>query len=237
MDCTYKTNKYRMPLLTIVGHTSVGSTFIVGFAFLEKETKEYYDWVLDQVRMLYESLGLAPRVIVTDRELDLMEAIEACFSESAIKHVLCLWHVHRNVAKNCKASFATNEEWEAFLTAWNAVIYVSSVDGLKAAWKSLVQQYCESNYNDVEYVYNTRLEPWKTRLCKAYTNDIMHFGTTTTSRAEGIYHVLKANLKSSTGDLMAVVDSIETMLMNQRKDYNTNLAKAKSQKPRTRKVL
>lgn len=208
-----------MPLLTIVGHTAIGSTFIVGFAFMEKETQEYYEWILYHLQMLYASLGLAPpRVIATDRDLALIEAIESRFPKPATRHV------HRNVAKNCKASFATDEEWEAFLTAWHAVIYASSTADLQAVWKSLVTEYSENHYEDVVYIYTTWLEPWQTRLCKAYTNEIMHFGTTTTSRVEGTHRVLKANLKCSTGDLMAVVDGIETMLMNQRKDYKTRLA-------------
>ena len=60
MDCTYKTNKYKMPLLTICGVTSSGTTFIVGFAFLHEEIKEYYDWVLYHLVQLYISLGAAP---------------------------------------------------------------------------------------------------------------------------------------------------------------------------------
>src|SRR3954468_7731506 len=37
MDSTYKTNKYRLPLLEIVGVTSTDKTYSVGFAFLECE--------------------------------------------------------------------------------------------------------------------------------------------------------------------------------------------------------
>jgi hypothetical protein len=58
MDCTYKTNKYRMPLLTIVGHTSIGTTFHVGFAFLESERPEDYAWVLRHLKDAYGALGL-----------------------------------------------------------------------------------------------------------------------------------------------------------------------------------
>jgi len=43
MNCTYKTNKYKMLLLTICEVTFLGTTFIVGFVFLDKETKNYYD--------------------------------------------------------------------------------------------------------------------------------------------------------------------------------------------------
>lgn len=34
MDCTYKTNNYRMPLLEIIGMTSTDMTFSMAFMFL-----------------------------------------------------------------------------------------------------------------------------------------------------------------------------------------------------------
>jgi len=78
MDCTYKTNKFHMPLLTICGVIALGTTFIVGFAFLEKETKSYYNWVLYHLVRLYDSLGLPlPRIIATNRDIALMEAIDS----------------------------------------------------------------------------------------------------------------------------------------------------------------
>jgi len=166
MDCTYKTNKYRMPLLTICGITSLGTTFIVGFAFIEKETTKYYDWVLYQLNRLYTCLELPrPRVIATDRDLALIEAIDSRFPthpttySEGTRHVLCLWHLHRNVAKNCKASFVTDKEWEAFLAAWHAVIYASTHADFKAAWIQLVTDYYESYREDVDYTATTWLEP------------------------------------------------------------------------------
>jgi len=35
MDCTYKTNMYRLPLMEIVGVTSTDMTFLVSFAYLK----------------------------------------------------------------------------------------------------------------------------------------------------------------------------------------------------------
>jgi len=238
MDCTYKTNRYRMPLLTICGVTSLGTTFIVGFAFVHKETKEYYDWILYYLVQLYESLGLPfPRVIATDRDLALMEAIDGRFPRrptaygEGTRHVLCLWHLHRNVAKNCKASFATDEDWEAFLAAWHAVIYGNNHAEFKAAWIQFVTTYWETHSDDINYIIDTWLEPWRDRLCKYHTNEFRHYGITTTSRAEGIHRVLKSNLKLSTGDLMTVVDNIELMLVNQLKKHRKDLAQAKRSTP------
>ena len=43
INCTYKTNKYKMSLLTIIEHIVINFTFIVNFVFLIKETANYYD--------------------------------------------------------------------------------------------------------------------------------------------------------------------------------------------------
>ena len=43
MNCTYKTNKYKMSLLTICEVIALDTTFIVDFVFIEKENKDYYD--------------------------------------------------------------------------------------------------------------------------------------------------------------------------------------------------
>ncbi|KAK9160377.1 hypothetical protein Syun_006718 [Stephania yunnanensis] len=51
MDCTYKTNKYRMPLLEIVGITSMHLTFSVGFAFISSESHANYVWALTMCTM------------------------------------------------------------------------------------------------------------------------------------------------------------------------------------------
>ena len=37
MDCTYKTNRFNMPLLSIIGITSLGTNFWVAFCFLRNE--------------------------------------------------------------------------------------------------------------------------------------------------------------------------------------------------------
>ena len=42
MDNTYKTNKYRLPLLEIVGVTSTGLTFSAALAFLSSEKQNNF---------------------------------------------------------------------------------------------------------------------------------------------------------------------------------------------------
>ncbi|XP_027940216.1 uncharacterized protein LOC114194289 [Vigna unguiculata] len=50
MDNTYKTNKYWLPLLEIVGVTSTGLTFSAAFAFLSSEKQNNFIWALERLR-------------------------------------------------------------------------------------------------------------------------------------------------------------------------------------------
>jgi hypothetical protein len=53
MDCTYKTNKYKMLLLDIVGITATNATFFVGFGFIQNEQQASYDFVLRSLEFVY----------------------------------------------------------------------------------------------------------------------------------------------------------------------------------------
>jgi hypothetical protein len=61
LDCTYKTNKFSMPLLNVVGITLTYATFNANFAFLHAENKEAYAWVLEQF-----SKVVTPKVLCMD---------------------------------------------------------------------------------------------------------------------------------------------------------------------------
>ena len=65
MDCTYKINKYKMPLLQIVGSVPTGMNFVVGLAFLQDEKKDSFEWAIQCTKALFYQNHL-PKVIVTD---------------------------------------------------------------------------------------------------------------------------------------------------------------------------
>jgi hypothetical protein len=49
IDCTYKTNRFHMPLCSIMGITGINSSFFVALAFLRTEQEADYTWVLQQL--------------------------------------------------------------------------------------------------------------------------------------------------------------------------------------------
>ena len=66
-------------------------------------------------------------------------------------------------------------------------------------------------------------------LC--WTNKVLHFGNTSTSRGEGAHWTLKRNLSSSIGDLKTVVDAIDIQLSCQRQEYIGAINTAKNRCP------
>jgi hypothetical protein len=51
-DCTYRTNKFKLALLNIVGTTCLNMSFHVMFCFMAKENKASFTWVLQRLRGL-----------------------------------------------------------------------------------------------------------------------------------------------------------------------------------------
>ncbi len=89
MDCTYKTNRYKLPLLVISEVTALNTSFYIAFAFMLHETAEDYIWVLKQLNAVYRRLNINdPEVNITDRDSGLILASHRVFS--TIRHTLCI---------------------------------------------------------------------------------------------------------------------------------------------------
>ncbi|KAJ1382929.1 MULE transposase domain [Sesbania bispinosa] len=100
IDTTYKTNKYRLPLLEVVGVTSTELTFSVAFAYIEQEKWDNFMWVLEKIRSMVLIPDVSPGVIVTDRDIALMNAMEKVFPVAS--HLLCKFHIAKNVKAKCQ---------------------------------------------------------------------------------------------------------------------------------------
>lgn len=95
-----------MPLLEIVRMTSTNMTFSVAFVFLQHEMEDNFKWALDVLRGIMDD-SILPHVIVTDRDLALMNAISQVFSTTT--HLLYRWHINKNALAKYNKLFSTNE--------------------------------------------------------------------------------------------------------------------------------
>ncbi|KAI8559279.1 hypothetical protein RHMOL_Rhmol04G0159700 [Rhododendron molle] len=98
-------------------------TFCAAFAFMECEKTENYTWVLEKLKGMMDPNAL-PSVIVTDRELALMNAITNVFPHAT--NLLYRWHIGKNVLAKCGKIF-DDKMWEEFICSWGLVVLSASV--------------------------------------------------------------------------------------------------------------
>ncbi len=114
MNCTYKTNRYKMLLMIINDQTCLHITFYVTFSFMTQETIVDYIWVLKQLKVLYVKSNLSLSVvIIIDMKRNLIKTIDTIFSN--VSYFLCLWHINTSVLANCKRDFDIKKAWNVFL--------------------------------------------------------------------------------------------------------------------------
>ncbi len=95
-------------------------------------------------------------MFVTDRDLALMNSLSAVFPDSA--HLLCQWHIRKNVVARAKVHFRdrsyTTDGAEAatslrdpgeaasdFVKEWDSVTYATSESDYRSKWGRLKSQY------------------------------------------------------------------------------------------------
>ena len=120
INSTYKTNRYRLPLLNFVGVTPTGMTFFAGFVYLESERVNNVVWALERFRGLFLRRGRLLVVIVTDRDLALMNAVKIVFPECT--NLLCRFHINKNVKAKYKSLISQKNAWEYAMDNWGYLV-------------------------------------------------------------------------------------------------------------------
>ncbi|XP_008221395.1 PREDICTED: uncharacterized protein LOC103321373 [Prunus mume] len=168
-----------MPLLDIIGVSSFNTSFYSCFVFMQKEEEKDYVWALE---MFNKILGVhnQPLVIISDRELALMNAIRIVFPSAC--NLLCVWHIEKNILANCKPHFREEVDWVAFLSTWADLIKSPNESSFDKAWDHFENEYKE-NAAVLNYIRGTWL-PLKEKFVSAWTDEVAHLGNRATSRAE-----------------------------------------------------
>ncbi|XP_058747045.1 uncharacterized protein LOC131620037 [Vicia villosa] len=143
IDSTYKTNKYRLPFLEIVGVTSTDKTFSVGFAFLECEKEDNVTWDLGICKTLLVDQNNMPSDIVIDRDNALMNAVGTVFPTSTA--LLCRYHLTSNVRSNLKIAVGTKEKKDENGNIIKPGVVVEKIIG---AWKKVLDSCSEDLYTE-----------------------------------------------------------------------------------------
>ena len=94
MDTTYKTNRFGLYLVNLVGVSANNESFFMGSAFINDEGVDVYKWVLRCFKdVLIETQISLPRIILIDATIGLANAIIETLPQTT--HLLCLWHINK----------------------------------------------------------------------------------------------------------------------------------------------
>jgi hypothetical protein len=125
IDATYKTNKYKLPLLEIIGFTSTNSSFFICFIFMSNENEINYKWSINQLKNLVFK-EKSPKVIITDCELALINAIESELPTAT--HFLCIWHIQKNIKSKVLKYINDIKLVNEFMEEFNKVVYCNTIE-------------------------------------------------------------------------------------------------------------
>ncbi|CAJ0635060.1 8268_t:CDS:2, partial [Entrophospora sp. SA101] len=183
----------------------------------EKEAD--YEWALTCISKIFNGMS-HPKVIVTDRELALMNAIGRIFPGA--HHLLCIWHINKNILAKCKRHFATEEDWTEFIELWKAVTASITEQDFTTKWKEFLECYA-SKPNVLQYLQETWILH-KECFISAWVDHYLHLGNKATSRVEGAHATLKKYLQSSRGDLESVHRKIILEVESQAKEIRAMIS-------------
>jgi len=186
MDSTYKTNKYRLPLVEIAGVTSTRLTFSAAFVLMSTKCENNFTWALQRLRGLFLRADVYPIVIVSDRDLALMNAIDVVFPEAC--NLLCRFHINKNVKAKCKMLVHPREVWDVVMKAWTTVIDCTDYEAFHKCVEGF-ESACLAWPIFLEYVQKTWIKPHKEKFVSVLTNKVMHMGNTTSNRYGVIFNV------------------------------------------------
>ena len=89
MDCTYKTNSYKLPLAVFTRIANDGRNLLFAMTLINDETLEIFDWLLKSFVDIQKKL---PKLFVTDGDPAICKA--ATSYRPTAKHFMCTWHLH-----------------------------------------------------------------------------------------------------------------------------------------------
>ncbi|CAL8138560.1 unnamed protein product [Prunus armeniaca] len=174
-DTYYVRNNYRIPFVPIVGVNHHFQYILLGCALMGEETIPAFVWLMRT--WLKVVGGQAPRLIITDQDKYLKEAVADVFSDAY--HCFCLWHVLSRIPENVGFFIKENE---IFMEKFNKCIYRSwTVEQFEKKWWKLVDRF---ELRENEWVHS--LFEDRKKWVPTYMQDSFMAGMSTRERSGSI---------------------------------------------------
>ena len=102
LDCTYRVNRFNIPLANITGMTALHTAFPIAYCLVSGESERDFIWLLRALDNFRETHDIQlPHVLISDFDGAFRKAARSVWPDD-VKHQLCVWHHVKNVVHNIR---------------------------------------------------------------------------------------------------------------------------------------
>lgn len=204
LDTTCRTNRDFQPFVQFVGVNHHNQAVTFAAAFLFDDTTESLKWLL---RAFLEAMsGKKPKVILTDQDATVVEAISSVLPET--DHRICLWQMYQNTLRHLSHLV---KDIKAFATSFRSCIYDQKDEEVFIQeWVALLGSYGLQQNDWLKWMLRER-EKWAV----VYGTNTYFLDTKGSHVVESLSNKLKSCL-SSDQDMLHAFKHLERVVDEQR---------------------
>ncbi|CBJ29724.1 putative far-red impaired response protein [Ectocarpus siliculosus] len=183
-DNTCLTNRYNNKLCLFVGVDSENKTQVFAQGFFSNESTEAFDFAN---KFFLDICGGHPKVIITDSDAAMKESIRGVFPPPHTTHLLCSWHICKNIKKKC-LSILKSEKCADLLRRWTRASLATSIEAFDGVWTDVEDLVKGTDCEEyiLKFLYERR-KHW----ARCFHPTVMTLDMTSSQRVEGTFSVLK----------------------------------------------
>lgn len=208
------TNRFNLKMGIFTTVSNLGSTKMLACSLLASETEASFAWAFRQFEAAFK---VPPKTFFTDSDPGMAAALQAVWALCI--HLLCTFHLSKNVLANVRHVFAGDAAaWSAFNSAWWRICLCteqSSVGDFDREWASLLARLDESSAPqpsiDKARAWLVKLGARRAQWAARDTWKHRTLGVHSTQRSESVHAAVAGFLCASMllTQLMSALDSYE----------------------------
>ncbi len=165
IDTTYRTNRYNMFCVPLVGANHHRQNVMFDCAFLVEQKARAFEWLL---RTFLRSMDeIEPKTLFSDQDHAFLQAFDRVFKET--KHRLCLWHIAEKAPTKLRHLYCRPGFRDKFMKCLYDCL---TEEELYQTWNGMLDDFGCTDESWLQSLWRVR-ERWASCLCR----DVFSGGT------------------------------------------------------------
>lgn len=187
LDTYYIRNTYKVPLLPIVGVSHHFHFLLLGCALVGDESSTTLTWLMRT--WLRAVGGQSPRVVITDDDISLKEAVEEVFPKG--QHCFCLWNVMGKISQNLGNKITKPGDFVKKLK--KCMWFPLKEEEFEKRWWKMVDSFKLRDNDLIRSLFENR-----TKWVPVYMRNTFLAGLSTVERSESVSSFFERYISSET---------------------------------------